>query len=145
MLMPKRVKHRKQFRGSLAGKAMKANKVSQGEWALVSTDPCWIKSNQIEAARVALTRYIKLGGKVFIRIFPDKSVSAQPAGTRMGKGKGPVDHWVAVVKPGRVLFEISGVPEEAAREALRLASHKLPCRCKIIGREEVEGGVANEN
>ena len=145
MLMPKRVKHRKQFRGSLAGKAMKANKVSQGEWALVSTDPCWIKSNQIEAARVALTRYIKRGGKVFIRISPDKSVSAQPAGTRMGKGKGPVDHWVAVVKPGRVLFEISGVPEEAAREALRLASHKLPCRCKIIGREEVEGGVANEN
>ena len=145
MLMPKRVKHRKQFRGSLAGKAMKANKVSQGEWALVSTDPCRIKSNQIEAARVALTRYIKRGGKVFIRIFPDKSVSAQPAGTRMGKGKGPVDHWVAVVKPGRVLFEISGVPEEAAREALRLASHKLPCRCKIIGREEVEGGVANEN
>ena len=145
MLMPKRVKHRKQFRGSLAGKAMKANKVSQGEWALVSTDPCWIKSNQIEAARVALTRYIKRGGKVFIRIFPDKSVSAQPAGTRIGKGKGPVDHWVAVVKPGRVLFEISGVPEEAAREALRLASHKLPCRCKIIGREEVEGGVANEN
>ena len=145
MLMPKRVKHRKQFRGSLADKAMKANKVSQGEWALVSTDPCWIKSNQIEAARVALTRYIKRGGKVFIRIFPDKSVSAQPAGTRMGKGKGPVDHWVAVVKPGRVLFEISGVPEEAAREALRLASHKLPCRCKIIGREEVEGGVANEN
>ena len=145
MLMPKRVKHRKQFRGSLAGKAMKANKVSQGEWALVSTDPCWIKSNQIEAARVALTRYIKRGGKGFIRIFPDKSVSAQPAGTRMGKGKGPVDHWVAVVKPGRVLFEISGVPEEAAREALRLASHKLPCRCKIIGREEVEGGVANEN
>ena len=145
MLMPKRVKHRKQFRGSLAGQAMKANKVSQGEWALVSTDPCWIKSNQIEAARVALTRYIKRGGKVFIRIFPDKSVSAQPAGTRMGKGKGPVDHWVAVVKPGRVLFEISGVPEEAAREALRLASHKLPCRCKIIGREEVEGGVANEN
>ena len=145
MLMPKRVKHRKQFRGSLAGKAMKANKVSQGEWALVSTDPCWIKSNQIEAARVALTRYIKRGGKVFIRIFPDKSVSAQPAGTRMGKGQGPVDHWVAVVKPGRVLFEISGVPEEAAREALRLASHKLPCRCKIIGREEVEGGVANEN
>ena len=145
MLMPKRVKHRKQFRGCLAGKAMKANKVSQGEWALVSTDPCWIKSNQIEAARVALTRYIKRGGKVFIRIFPDKSVSAQPAGTRMGKGKGPVDHWVAVVKPGRVLFEISGVPEEAAREALRLASHKLPCRCKIIGREEVEGGVANEN
>ena len=145
MLMPKRVKHRKQFRGSLAGKAMKANKVSQGEWALVSTDPCWIKSNQIEAARVALTRYIKRGGKVFIRIFPDKSVSAQAAGIRMGKGKGPVDHWVAVVKPGRVLFEISGVPEEAAREALRLASHKLPCRCKIIGREEVEGGVANEN
>ena len=145
MLMPNRVKHRTQFRGSLPGQAMKANKVSQGEWALVSTDPCWIKSNQIEAARVALTRYIKRGGKVFIRIFPDKSVSAQPAGTRMGKGKGPVDHWVAVVKPGRVLFEISGVPEEAAREALRLASHKLPCRCKIIGREEVEGGVANEN
>ena len=144
MLMPKRVKHRKQFRGSLAGKAMKANKVSQGEWALVSTDPCWIKSNQIEAARVALTRYIKRGGKVFIRIFPDKSVSAQPAGTRMGKGKGPVDHWVAVVKPGRVLFEISGVPEEAAREALRLATHKLPVKCKIVSRADLEGGAGSE-
>ena len=145
MLMPKRVKHRKQFRGSLAGKATKANKVADGEFALISTDPCWIKSNQIEAARVALTRYVKRGGKIWIRIVPDKPVTAQPLGTRMGKGKGPVDHWVAVVKPGRVLFEISGVPEEDAKEALRLASHKLPCRCKIIGREEVEGGVANEN
>ena len=145
MLMPKRVKRRKQFRGTMKGKALRGNQITNGEYGIVALEPAWIKSNQIEAARVALTRYIKRGGKVFIRIFPDKSVSAQPAGTRMGKGKGPVDHWVAVVKPGRVLFEISGVPEEAAREALRLASHKLPCRCKIIGREEVEGGVANEN
>jgi large subunit ribosomal protein L16 len=145
MLMPKRVKHRKQFRGSLSGKLTKGNKVAMGDYGLVATEPCWIKSNQIEAARVALTRYIKRGGKVWIRIFPDKPITAQPAGTRMGKGKGPVDHWVAVVKPGRVLFEISGVPDDAAKEALRLASHKLPCTCKIVARESVEGGVANEN
>lgn len=145
MLMPKIVKHRKQFRGSLAGKISKGNKIANGDYAIVSLDPCWIKSTQIEAARVAMTRYIKRGGKVWIRIFPDKPVTSQPAGTRMGKGKGPVEYWVAVVKPGRVLFEIAGVPDDAAKEALRLASHKLPCRCKIVGREEKEGGEANEN
>ena len=145
MLMPKRVKHRKQFRGSLAGKISKGNKIANGDYAIVSLDPCWIKSTQIEAARVAMTRYVKRGGKVWIRIFPDKPVTSQPAGTRMGKGEGPVEYWVAVVKPGRVLFEIAGVPDDAAKEALRLASHKLPCRCKIVGREEKEGGEANEN
>lgn len=145
MLMPKRVKHRKQFRGSLAGKLSKGNTIASGDFGIVALDPCWITSIQIEAARVAMTRYIKRGGKVWIRIFPDKPVTAQPAGTRMGKGKGAVDHWVAVVKPGRVLFEISGVPEETAKEALRLASHKLPCKCKIVAREGLEGGEANEN
>ena len=145
MLMPKRVKRRKQFRGSMRGKAQRGNKINYGEYGIVACEPAWIRSNQIEAARIAMTRYIKRGGKVWIKIFPDKPVTKTPAETRMGKGKGALEYWVAVVKPGRVLFEISGVPEEAAREALRLASHKLPCRCKIIGREEVEGGVANEN
>ena len=115
MLMPKRVKHRKQFRGSLRGKALKGNKVTQGEYGIISTEPCWIKSNQIEAARVAMTRYVKRGGKVYIKIFPDKPVTAQPAETRMGKGKGNLEYWVAVVKPGRVLFEISGIPEDVAK------------------------------
>ena len=119
MLMPKRVKHRKQFRGSLAGKISRGNTIASGDYGIVSLDPCWIKSTQIEAARVAMTRYIKRGGKVWIRIFPDKPITSQPAETRMGKGKGAVDHWVAVVKPGRVMFEISGVYEEVAREALR--------------------------
>jgi large subunit ribosomal protein L16 len=145
MLMPKRVKHRKQFRGSLAGKISRGNTIANGEFGIVSLDPCWIRSTQIEAARVAMTRHIKRGGKVWIRIFPDKPITSQPAGTRMGKGKGPVDYWVAVVKPGRVLFEIAGVPEDVAREALRLASHKLPCACKIVAREGMEGGEANEN
>ena len=145
MLMPKRVKHRKQFRGSLAGKISRGNTIASGDYGIVSLDPCWIKSTQSEAARVAMTRYIKRGGKVWIRIFPDKPITSQPAETRMGKGKGAVDHWVAVVKPGRVMFEISGVSEEVAREALRLASHKLPCRCKIMAREGLEGGEANEN
>ena len=145
MLMPKRVKHRKQFRGSLAGKISRGNTIASGDYGIVSLDPCWIKSTQIEAARVAMTRYIKRGGKVWIRIFPDKPITAQPAETRMGKGKGSVDYWVAVVKPGRVMFEISGVSEEVAREALRLASRKLPCRCKIMAREGLEGGEANEN
>ena len=145
MLMPKIVKHRKQFRGSLAGKISRGNTIASGDYGIVSLDPCWIKSTQIEAARVAMTRYIKRGGKVWIRIFPDKPITSQPAETRMGKGKGAVDHWVAVVKPGRVMFEISGVSEEVAREALRLASHKLPCRCKIMAREGLEGGEANEN
>ena len=130
MLMPKRVKRRKQFRGSMAGKALRGNVISHGEFGLVAQDPCWIKSNQIEAARVAMTRYIKRGGKVWIKIFPDKPVTAKPAETRMGSGKGSTEYWVAVVKPGRVMFEIAGVPEEVAREALRLAMHKLPCRCK---------------
>ena len=140
MLMPKRVKRRKQFRGSMAGKALRGNKISNGEFGLVSLDPCWIRSNQIEAARVALTRYIKRGGKVWIDIFPDKPVSAKPLGVRMGSGKGATDYWVAVIKPGRVLFEIAGVPEEVAREALRLASHKLPCNCKIVAKADLEGG-----
>ena len=127
MLMPKRVKHRKQFRGSMAGKCMRGNTITYGEWGLVSLDPCWIKSNQIEAARVAMTRFIKRGGQVWIKIFPDKPVTLQPLGTRMGSGKGATDHWVAVVKPGRVMFEIAGVTDEDAKEALRLATHKLPC------------------
>ena len=130
MLMPKRVKHRKQFRGSMAGKATRGNKITYGEYGIVATEPCWIKSNQIEAARVAMTRYVKRGGKVWIKIFPDKPVTKTPAETRMGKGKGALEYWVAVVKPGRVLFEIAGVEEEIAREALRLATHKLPCKTK---------------
>ena len=139
MLMPKRVKHRKQFRGSMAGKISRGNKVAYGEFGLAATEPCWIKSNQIEAARVALTRYTKREGQVWIKIFPDKPVTAKPAETRMGSGKGTVEYWVAVVKPGRVLFEIGGVSEAAAREALRLASQKLPCKCKIVSKAQ-EGG-----
>ena len=145
MLMPKRVKRRKQFRGSMAGKALRGNKISNGEFGLVSLDPCWIRSNQIEAARVAMTRYIKRGGKVWIKIFPDKPVTAKPAETRMGSGKGSTEYWVAVVKPGRVLLEIAGVPEDTAREALRLAMHKLPCRCKIVSKADLEGGEKSEN
>ena len=144
MLMPKRVKRRKQFRGSMAGKASRGNKISNGEYGIVATEPCWIKSNQIEAARVAMTRYIKRGGKVWIKIFPDKPVTNKPAGVRMGSGKGATEYWVAVVKPGRVMFEIAGVPEETAREALRLATHKLPCKCKIVSKADLEGGVSNE-
>ena len=140
MLMPKRVKRRKQFRGTMAGKALRGNKITNGEYGIVALEPCWIKSNQIEAARVAMTRYIKRGGKVWIKIFPDKPVTAKPAETRMGSGKGALEYWVAVVKPGRVLFEISGVSEEIAREALRLATHKLPSKCKIVSREDLEGG-----
>ena len=139
MLMPKRVKHRKQFRGSMAGKISRGTKIAYGDFGLVATEPCWIKSNQIEAARVALTRYTKREGQVWIKIFPDKPVTAKPAETRMGSGKGTVEYWVAVVKPGRVMFEIGGVSEEAAREALRLASQKLPCKCKIVTKEQ-EGG-----
>ena len=140
MLMPKRVKRRKQFRGSMAGKASRGNTLAYGEFGLVATEPCWIKSNQIEAARIALTRYTKRTGKVWIKIFPDKPVTVKPLGTRMGSGKGAVDCWVAVVKPGRVMFEIAGVPEEDAREALRLAMHKLPCKCKVVSRADLEGG-----
>ena len=140
MLMPKRTKYRKQIRGNMKGKATRGNKVTYGEFGLVATEPCWIRSNQIEAARVTLTRYIKRGGQVWIKIFPDKPITAKPLGVRMGSGKGAVEYWVAVVKPGRVMFEISGVPEETAREALRLASHKLPCNCKIVTKADLEGG-----
>ncbi len=141
MLMPKRVKHRKQFRGSLRGKASRGNTITYGEYGLVAMDPCWVKSNQIEAARIALTRYTKRNGQVWIKIFPDKPVTAKPAETRMGSGKGSVEYWVAVVKPGRVMFEIAGVPEDQAKEALRLAMHKLPCKCKIVSKADLEGGV----
>ena len=134
MLMPKRVKRRKQFRGTMKGKALRGNTIAYGEYGIVAAEPCWIRSNQIEAARVAMTRYIKRGGKVWIKIFPDKPITAKPAETRMGSGKGTVEYWAAVVKPGRVMFEIAGVPEETAREALRLAMHKLPCKCKIVSR-----------
>ena len=135
MLMPKRVKHRKQFRGSMAGKATRGNKITNGEYGIVALEPCWIKANQIEAARVAMTRYIKRGGKVWIKIFPDKPVTKTPAETRMGKGKGNVDYWVAVVKPGRVMFELGGVEESVAREAMRLAANKLPVKCKFVKKE----------
>jgi large subunit ribosomal protein L16 len=145
MLMPKRVKRRKQFRGSMTGKAMRGNTITNGEFGIVAMEPCWIKSNQIEAARIAMTRHIKRGGKVWIKIFPDKPVTAKPAETRMGSGKGTLEYWVAVVKPGRVMFEISGVAEDVAREALRLATHKLPCKCKIVSKADLEGGVSNEN
>ncbi len=136
MLMPKRVKRRKQFRGSMAGKALRGNTITYGEYGIIATEPCWIKSNQIEAARIAMTRYIKRGGKVWIKIFPDKPVTAKPAETRMGSGKGSPEYWVAVVKPDRVMFEIAGVPEETAREAMRLAAAKLPIKCKFIKKEE---------
>ena len=145
MLMPKRVKHRKQFRGSMAGKATRGNTIAYGEYGIVALEPCWIRSNQIEAARVAMTRFIKRGGQVWIKIFPDKPITLKPLGTRMGSGKGSVDYWVAVVKPGRVMFEIGGVDEEVAREALRLATHKLPCKCKIVSKADLEGGASNEN
>ena len=141
MLMPKRVKRRKQFRGTMAGKALRGNTISNGEYGLVALEPCWIKSNQIEAARVAMTRYIKRGGKVWIKIFPDKPVTAKPAETRMGSGKGALEYWVAVVKPGRVMFEIEGVSEDKAREAMRLASHKLPVKCKFAIKEQAAKGA----
>ena len=141
MLMPKRVKRRRVHRGRMKGKALRGNTVSYGEYGLIATEPAWIKSNQIEAARVAMTRYIKRGGKVWIKIFPHKPVTEKPAETRMGSGKGSPEYWVAVVKPGRVMFEIAGVDEAIAKEALRLASQKLPVKCKIVKREEiVEGG-----
>ena len=145
MLMPKRVKHRKQQRGSMKGRAYRGNKVTYGDFGIMAMEPTWITSNQIEAARVAMTRHIKRGGDVWIKIFPDKPVTAQPAETRMGKGKGNLEYWVAVVKPGRVMFEISGVSEEIAKEALRLAVHKLPIKCKIVSREALEGGDNSEN
>ena len=135
MLMPKRVKHRRVFRGRMTGKALRGNKVSNGDFGIQATEPAWITSNQIEAARIAMTRYIKRGGQVWIKIFPDKPVTEKPAETRMGSGKGSPEYWVAVVKPGRVLFEIGGVSEEIAREAMRLAMHKLPLKCKFVARE----------
>ena len=141
MLMPKRVKHRKQFRGTMAHKTSRGTTLTYGEYGIVATEPCWIRSNQIEAARIAMTRYIKRGGQVWIKIFPDKPVTTKPAETRMGSGKGTVEYWVAVVKPGRVMFEIGGVDETTAREALRLATHKLPCKCKIVSKADLEGGV----
>ena len=136
MLLPKRVKRRRVFRGRMKGKAMRGNFLAYGDFGLVATEPSWITSQQIEAARIALTRYTKRGGQVWIKIFPDKPVTEKPAETRMGSGKGSPEYWVAVVKPGRVLFEIAGVPEDVAREALRLASHKLPLKTKILARED---------
>ena len=138
MLMPKRVKRRKQMRGRLKGRALRGNKITYGDYGIVALEPSWITSNQIEAARIAMTRYIKRGGQVWIKIFPDKPITAKPAETRMGSGKGSPEYWVAVVKPGRFMFELGGVPEETAREALRLAVHKLPIKCKIVSRAEQE-------
>ena len=138
MLLPKRVKYRRVHRGRMTGKAMRGNTVNQGQYGIVALEPPWITSNQIEAARIAMTRYIKRGGRVWIKIFPDKPVTEKPAETRMGSGKGSPEYWVAVVKPGRVLFELADVNEEIAREALRLASHKLPVKCKFVKREEKE-------
>lgn len=139
MLIPKRVKHRKQHRGRMAGKATKGNFVAYGEYGMQATECGWINSRQIEAARIAMTRYMKRGGNVWIKIFPHKPVTEKPAETRMGSGKGSPEYWVAVVKPGRVMFEVSGVPEEVAREAIRLAQHKLPVKSKFIKREEIGG------
>ena len=138
MLMPKRVKRRKVQRGRMTGKATRGNKVTYGEYGLMALEPCWMTNNQIEAARIAMTRYTKRGGKVWIKIFPDKSVTKKPLGTRMGSGKGNPEYWVAVVKPNRVLFEIAGVSEDVAREALRLASHKLPIKTKFVKKEDLE-------
>ena len=138
MLMPKRVKYRRVQRGRLTGKASRGNKVTNGEYGLVAMEPAWITANQIEAARIAMTRYIRRGGQVWIKIFPDKPITEKPAETRMGSGKGSPEYWVAVVKPGRVMFEMDGVSEEIAREAMRLAMHKLPIKCKFVKKEQVE-------
>ena len=138
MLMPKRTKYRRVHRGRLKGKAMRGNTLAYGNFGLVACEPAWITRNQIEAARIAMTRYIRRGGQVWIKIFPDKPITEKPAETRMGSGKGSVDHWVAVVKPGRVLFEMDGVAEEIAREAMRLAMHKLPIKCKFIAKEQTK-------
>ena len=136
MLMPKRVKYRRVQRGRLKGKATRGNKLAYGDYGLVALEPAWVTSNQIEAARIAMTRYIRRGGKVWIKIFPDKPITEKPAETRMGSGKGSPEYWVAVVKPGRVMFEMDGVAEDVAREAMRLASHKLPIKCKFAVKEE---------
>ena len=142
MLMPKRVKYRRVQRGRMTGKATRGNFVAYGEYGLVAQEPCWLTSRQIEAARIAMTRYIKRGGQVWIKLFPDKPITEKPAETRMGSGKGSPEYWVAVVKPGRVLFEVAGVSEEVAREAMRLAAHKLPCKTKFVKKgDEFEGGV----
>lgn len=141
MLMPKRVKYRAQFRGNRGGRATRGTKITYGEYGLVAQEGKWVRANQIEAARIAMTRYIKRGGKVWIKIFPDKPITKKPIGVRMGSGKGSVEYWVAVVKPGRVLFEIAGVPEEQAKEALRLAGTKLPCKTKIVSKADLEGGA----
>ena len=140
MLLPKRVKYRRVMRGRMKGKATRGNVVTNGEYGLQALEPAWITSRQIEAARIAMTRYTKRGGKVWIKIFPDKPVTRKPAETRMGSGKGSPEYWVAVVKPGRVMFEMSGIPEENAREAMRLAMHKLPVKCKFVKRETAEDG-----
>ena len=145
MLMPKRVKRRRVHRGRMKGVATKGNTVTYGQFGLVAEEPAWIDSKQIEAARIAMTRSIKRGGKVYIKIFPHKPITKKPAEVRMGSGKGSLEYWVAVVKPGRVMFEIAGVPEETAREALRLAMHKLPCKCKVVSRADLEGGDNSEN
>ena len=139
MLLPKRVKYRRVHRGRLTGKAMRGNTVSQGQFGLQALEPAWVTSRQIEAARIAMTRYIKRGGQVWIKIFPDKPITEKPAETRMGSGKGSPEYWVAVVKPGRVMFEIGGVDRELAREALRLAAHKLPIKCKFVEKEQTGG------
>ena len=141
-MMPRRVTRRKQFRGRMKGKATRGNELAYGTYGLVATEPCWLTANQLEAARVAINRFTKRGGKVWINVFPQKPVSKKPIGTRMGKGKGAPEFWVAVVKPGRVLFELEGVTEEAAREAMRLAGHKLPCKTKFVMKEKeiIEGG-----
>ena len=145
MLLPKRVKYRRVHRGRMKGKATRGNLISHGEYGLVAMEPAWIKSNQIEAARIAMTRYTKRGGQVWIKIFPDKPVTEKPAETRMGSGKGSPEYWASVVKPGRVMFEIAGVTEEVAREAMRLAAHKLPIKCKFYTKADlaqmVEGGA----
>ena len=140
MLMPKRVKYRRVHRGRLKGRALRGNRITSGTYGLIALEPAWITSNQIEAARIAMTRYTKRGGKVWIKIFPDKPITEKPAETRMGSGKGSPEFWVAVVKPGRIMFEIAGVSEEVAREALRLASHKLPIKTKIVARTDEEAG-----
>lgn len=138
MLMPKRVKYRRVQRGRLKGKALRGNKVTNGDFGLVALEPAWVTSNQIEAARIAMTRYIKRGGKVWIKIFPDKPITEKPAETRMGSGKGSPEYWVAVVKPGRIMFELAGVDEKTAREAMRLAANKLPIKCKFVKKADQE-------
>ncbi len=138
MLMPKRVKHRRVQRGRLKGKALRGNKITHGSFGLVALEPAWVTANQIEAARIAMTRYVKRGGQVWIKIFPDKPITEKPAETRMGSGKGSPEYWVAVVKPGRVMFEMDGITEEQAREAMRLASHKLPIKCKFVTKQDLE-------